>query len=102
MKEPLCQKRGSKDKVEEYEEKISKAWRLVRKYKEETKIPPPGRVPRIRPKAQYETNPSQPMPIKHKDPTPKAPKVKASTNRASSKRKGGNNSLFEVLQFVHN
>lgn len=66
---------------------LDKAWRLVKKYKEATKIPPYERVSRLGAKALSEAKPTQPMLTEHKDPTPKVPKVQASTSKSFSKRK---------------
>ena len=65
---------------------LDKAWGLVRKYKEATKIPPSKRVSRPRSKAQFKTDPTQPMLTEHKYPTSKS-QVQSSTKKASSKRK---------------
>lgn len=66
---------------------LDKAWGIVKKYREATKKPSPGRVPRIRSKALFEEKLTLAMPTKHKYTTPQASKVKASMNKSSHKRK---------------
>lgn len=66
---------------------LTRAWRLVKKYREVTRIPPPGDRPRPRSRVKSKRNPPQRVPIEKKYPVDEYLKLKASTKKVYNKRK---------------
>lgn len=66
---------------------LTRAWRLVKKYREAAGIPPPGDSPRPRTRVNPETKHPQPLPSELKDTVPDISKVKPPTSKVYIKRK---------------